>query len=130
MARAHEYAVRKSVPPGHGVHGSHDAASPDVDRQPPASGGTMYRQALLAALLLTGAAEPRSTGQIEGAVRDSGGAPVANAQVIVVSRPWTAMSDSTGHYRLADIPAGRYTVRVSAMGYGSQEVAGVKVTAG
>jgi Ca-activated chloride channel homolog len=91
----------------------------------------MYRQALLAALLLTGAAEPPpSTGRIEGTVRRSAGAPVANAQVIVVGRPWTAMSDSTGHYRLADIPAGRYTVRASAMGYGSQDVPDVRVTAG
>ena len=91
----------------------------------------MYRQALLAALLLTGAAEPPpSTGRIEGTVRSSAGAPVANAQVIVVGRPWTAMSDSTGHYRLADIPTGRYTVRASAMGYRSQDVPDVRVTAG
>jgi Ca-activated chloride channel homolog len=91
----------------------------------------MYRQALLAAVLLTGATEPPpSTGRIEGTVRDSAGAPVANAQVIVVSRPWTAMSDSAGHYRLADIPAGRYIIRASAMGYRSQEVADVRVTAG
>jgi Ca-activated chloride channel homolog len=91
----------------------------------------MYRQALLAALLLTGAAEPPpSTGRIEGTVRDSAGAPIANAQVIVVSRPWTAMSDSMGHYSLGDIPAGRYTVRASAMGYRSQGVADVRVIAG
>jgi len=91
----------------------------------------MYRQALLAALLLTGAAEPsRSTGRIEGTVRNSAGAPVANAQVIVVGRPWTAMSDSTGHYGLADIPTGSYTVRASAMGYRSQDVPDVRVTAG
>ena len=81
----------------------------------------MYRQALLAAALFTGAAEPPpSTGRIEGTVRDSAGVPVANAQVIVVSRPWTAMSDSLGRFRLADIPAGRYTIQVSAIGYGRQ----------
>ena len=91
----------------------------------------MSRLALLAALLLTGAVEPRpSTGRIEGTVRNSAGAPVANAQVIVVSRPWTAMSDSAGRYRLADIPAGRYTVRATAIGYPSREVADVRVTAG
>ena len=91
----------------------------------------MYRQALLAAALFTGAAEPSpSTGRIEGTVRDSAGVPVANAQVIVVSRPWTAMSDSLGRFRLADIPAGRYTIQVSAIGYGRREVTGVSVTAG
>jgi Ca-activated chloride channel family protein len=89
----------------------------------------MYRQALLAAVLFTGAAEPPpSTGRIEGTVRDSAGAPVANAQVIVVSRPWTTMSDSAGHYRLANLPAGRYIIRASAIGYRSQEVADVRVT--
>ena len=59
----------------------------------------MFRQVLLAAAasLLTGTAEPHpSTGRIEGTVRDSAGAPIANVQVIVVSRPWTAMSDSAG----------------------------------
>jgi Ca-activated chloride channel homolog len=91
----------------------------------------MYRQALLAAALFTGAAGPTpSTGRIEGTVRDSAGAPIANAQVIVVSRPWTAMSDSAGRFRLGDLPAGRYTIRASAIGYRSHEVAGVSVTAG
>jgi hypothetical protein len=59
----------------------------------------MYRQALLAAaaLLIGGAAShPPGTGRIEGTVRDAGGSPVPNAQVIVVHRPWTAMSDSVG----------------------------------
>jgi Ca-activated chloride channel family protein len=40
------------------------------------------------------------------------------------------MSDSTGQYRLGNIPVGRYTVRASAVGYQSQEVAGVRVTTG
>ena len=93
----------------------------------------MHRQALLAAaaLLLAGAAQPLpAPGRIEGTVRDSAGAPVANVQVIVVSRPWTAMSDSAGRFRLVDLPAGRYTVRFSAIGYRSHEVTGVPVTAG
>ena len=102
----------------------------------------MYRQArrlrlragaLLAAtaLLLGGATHrPPGVGRIEGTVRDSAGVPVAHAQVIVVRRPWTAMSDSLGRYRLADIPAGSYTIRVSALGYRSHEVRDVPVTAG
>ena len=91
----------------------------------------MYRQALLAAVLLTGATEPPpSTGRIEGTVRDSAGAPVANAQVIVVSRPWTAMSDSAGHYRLADIPAGRYTSALRRWDTGARRWPTCGVTAG
>jgi Ca-activated chloride channel family protein len=92
----------------------------------------LHRGALLAtaALLLAAADTPSPTGRIEGTVRDSAGSPVANAQVYVVSRPWTAMSDSLGRYGLADIPAGRYTVRATALGYRSLEVPDVRVTAG
>ena len=93
----------------------------------------LQRGALLAAavLLLAAADAPhRATGRIEGTVRDSAGTPIAHARVYVVSRPWTAMSDSAGHYGLADIPAGRYTLRAVAVGYRTLEVPGVGVTAG
>ena len=93
----------------------------------------LRRGALLAAtsLLLGGAApQPAGVGQIEGTVRDSAGSPVAHAEVIVVRRPWTAMSDSVGRYHLADIPAGTYTIRVSALGYRTHEMTVVPVTAG
>jgi Ca-activated chloride channel family protein len=93
----------------------------------------LRRGALLAAatLLLAGAAEsPRAAGRIEGVIRDSAGVPIANAQVIVLRRPWTAMSDSAGRYRLLDLPAGRYTVRVSALGYRGLEKPDVTVSAG
>ena len=92
-----------------------------------------YRGALLAAaaLLLAGAADPPpATGRIEGTVRDSSGAPVAGAQVEVVGHRWTTLSDSAGHYRLADLAVGRYTVRAAAAGYASVEVADVVVGAG
>jgi len=59
----------------------------------------MYRQALLAAALFTGAAEPSpSTGRIEGTVRDSAGVPVANAQVkpIMETAEAIAMEDTGG----------------------------------
>ena len=131
MARRHQCALQLRLLPGKMCIGGAAPHLPMSNAPPPASGGPMYRQALLAAALFTGAAEPPpSTGRIEGTVRDSAGVPVANAQVIVVSRPWTAMSDSLGRFRLADIPAGRYTIQVSAIGYGRREVTGVSVTAG
>jgi Ca-activated chloride channel homolog len=93
----------------------------------------LHRGALLAgaALFLAGATDaPRAKGRIEGTVRDSIGAPVAGAQVAVIGRPWSTLSDSTGHYRFADLPAGRYAVRATATGYGSREVPDVAVEAG
>ena len=92
----------------------------------------LHRGALLAAaaLLLAGATEAPKTGRIEGTIRDDGGAPVANARVAIVSHPWSALSDSAGRYRLADIPAGRYTVRVSAVGYRGRDTADVQVGRG
>ena len=113
------------------MHRWRGAASPDVQRPATHIRRTHVPPGPLAAALVTGAAEPSpSTGRIEGTVRDSAGVLVANAQVVVVSRPWTAMSDSLGRFLVADIPAGRYTIQVSAIGYGRREVTGVSVTAG
>ena len=83
-----------------------------------------------AALLLAGATEGPPGGRIEGTVRDSTGAPVAGAQVAIVGRPWSSLSDSVGRFRLADVPAGSYTVRITASGYHRSEVEDVPVRPG
>jgi hypothetical protein len=54
---------------------------------------------------------------LEGMVRDSKAAPVAGATVVMVAdqvtrtdRTQTATSDQNGHYKIANIPPGRYRV--------------------
>jgi Ca-activated chloride channel family protein len=69
-----------------------------------------------------------STGAIEGRVRDGAGAPVGNAQVTIVGRPNSALTDGIGRYRLADVPAGKHTLRVVARGYRPSRAEGVSVT--
>ncbi len=93
----------------------------------------MYRQALLAAALVTGAAEPvtldrTDRGHCAGFRRRPRRQRAGDrGEPAVDSR--NAMQ-SWGRFRLADIPAGRYTIQVSAIGYGRREVTGVSVTAG
>ena len=56
----------------------------------------------LAVALLTAAAIGQPpVGRIAGTIRDSAGAPIANAQVVVVGTAYNALSDSAGRYRLA-----------------------------
>jgi len=83
---------------------------------------------LAVALVLSTAAMARlPVGHIEGTIRDTAGAPIANAQVIVVGTAYQALSDSAGRYRLADIPVGRHTIRAAFIGYKSTQVTEVLV---
>ncbi len=91
----------------------------------------LHRGVLLAAaLVLSGAAVPPGAGRIEGTIRDSAGAPVANARIEILNRPWSTLSDGVGRYRLAAVPVGRYTIRVVAPGYQDRVVRDVRVEEG
>jgi hypothetical protein len=75
--------------------------------------------ALLGCLVVPAAAEAQ-TGTVQGRLRDEEGAPVyggfvalVRAEVVVRS----ADSDRLGQFRLSDVPAGEYTLRVAALGY-------------
>jgi outer membrane receptor protein involved in Fe transport len=63
-------------------------------------------------------AQTSTTGTIEGAVTDAVGAVVPGATVKATSpnliKAQTAVSDSQGRYRLANLPPGKYTVTVEA----------------
>ena len=60
------------------------------------------------------------TGTILGKIRDTEGAPVAGAAVLVASPvgdTFTTESDSDGRYRLSDVPPGRYVPVAGKRGY-------------
>jgi Ca-activated chloride channel family protein len=86
---------------------------------------------VLASLLLAGArpADPPE-GQIEGRVRDQAGSPIANAQVFLVGTSLRTVTDTSGAYRLPQVPVGTYTIRAAFIGYRSTEVTGVPVRKG
>ena len=70
-----------------------------------------------------------STGKIEGRVRDTGGAPIANAQVYVVGTSFNALTNPQGYYFINNVPASTVAVRAAFIGYKSTQVEGVKVLA-
>ena len=80
---------------------------------------------LLLALGSTGAApvtRPAATGGVEGFVRDGAGQPIPGARVSVAETALGAAVDSTGHYLISAVPAGRNHLRAEAPGYHPTEV--------
>jgi hypothetical protein len=68
-----------------------------------------------------------STGKIEGRVRDQAGAPIANAQVFVVTTAFNAVTNPQGYYFINNVPASTYSIRAAFIGYKSTQVDGVRV---
>jgi protocatechuate 3,4-dioxygenase beta subunit len=76
---------------------------------------------LMCFALFTGSAfgQSATTGSIEGTVTDTTGAAVPGAGIRVTSpnliSAQTASADDNGHYKIANLPPGRYTVSVEAI---------------
>jgi Ca-activated chloride channel family protein len=73
---------------------------------------------------------PPDTGRIAGRVRDAGGAPLANAHVLVVGTRLSAVTNPSGAYVITSVPAGTYLLRTQAAGYAPAAVHGIRVAAG
>ena len=77
--------------------------------------------------LTTSASAPRApdpvTGRVIGHVRDSLGAPIPGAQVMVVGRQVSALTDRSGAYALEGLAQGPIKIRVIAAGYAVAESA-------
>src|SRR6267142_687619 len=78
-----------------------------------------------------------TTGKIEGTVKDPQGAVVPGAQVTVASASTasafsrTVSADSSGFFRLTDVPPGTYTVTIpAASGFGGATATDVEVLLG
>lgn len=90
---------------------------------------------LFAAMLFTAAASAQSfRGGINGTVTDASGAVVSNAVVTTTSNGTassrTASTSSAGEFAFQDLPVGTYTVKISAPGFGTENVQEVMVSAG
>ena len=98
--------------------------------------GTLFGAALslLAATAHTASAQSLTFGELEGFVRDGARRPVATAEVRVEDRASGAVRFATtardGSFHFVSIPAGRYDVRVEALGYRPVVHLGVDVGAG
>ncbi len=75
-----------------------------------------------------------TTAGIQGTVKDSSGAVVGNAHVIVrgpaLAGDKSLDSESTGYYRFANLPPGVYTVEVSAKGFKTVKREGLALEVG
>ncbi|MGA2595414.1 MAG: carboxypeptidase regulatory-like domain-containing protein [Bryobacteraceae bacterium] len=71
------------------------------------------------------------SGNLTGTVYDISGATIPNATVIAHNEATgvdnTAISTSTGEYRIANLPAGTYTIVVTAPGFSKAELKSVRV---
>ena len=71
-----------------------------------------------------------STGKIEGRVHDQNGAPIQNAQVVIVGTAFNATTNPQGYYFINNVPAGTADIRAVFVGYRPSRVNGVRVLAG
>jgi Ca-activated chloride channel family protein len=70
------------------------------------------------------------TGSIAGHVRDATTSkPIVGANVVVVGTSLSTVTDGNGHYVIANVPVGTYTVLARFIGYASGEKKGIRVTA-
>jgi len=58
---------------------------------------------------------------IKGMVRDINNAPLRNVSVMVSDKKHSATTDSSGAFLLRHLPAGKYTLRFSHTGFGTEE---------
>lgn len=69
------------------------------------------------------------SGKLTGIVKDVNGEPLVGANVIVEGTTLGAATDFEGRYTILNIRAGTYTVKFGYIGYKSQRVEGVRISA-
>src|SRR5215510_391127 len=75
-----------------------------------------------------------SVGNFEGAITDTNGAIIAGATITATNKATsaerTAITDSSGYYRIAGLTPGLYKIRIEAKGFASQINEGVTLNVG
>jgi TonB-dependent receptor len=97
----------------------------DIDKLRVHSGAVQCRIVTALAILLLGAGMLRAqdAGRISGIVVDSlNNSPLVGANVYVMGTGVGAATNIEGRFRLAELPRGEYTLRVSYLGYHSKDL--------
>lgn len=85
--------------------------------------------ALMVPLVLARRADAQSArAQLYGVVRDTAGAPVPKARVLIVGTEQVAYTDSLGQYVFPKPPAGTFALRVMQIGYRAGQRDSVQVS--
>src|SRR3990170_7452187 len=80
--------------------------------------GRAARIFALAAVTLGVGAAPllaQGAGKIEGRVRDQAGAPIVNAQIVIVGTAFNAQTNPQGYYFINNVPAGTISGRAALL---------------
>ena len=89
---------------------------------------------MLLLLWLTLAQASQSTGQLEGFVRDSSGAPITGVALVLTNQDQGARretsSDAAGSFRFSALPIGAYTLQAQREGLGTLKVESILVSVG
>jgi outer membrane receptor protein involved in Fe transport len=108
--------------------------APNVNQQGQKRGNLSYLVLLLLAVVMfpLSASAQTTTSTIEGFVNDSKKAVVAGAQVIVKNPALgierTVNTDGEGFFRVTALPAGAYSIAVSATGFAARNFEAIEVT--
>jgi hypothetical protein len=92
----------------------------------------LFALMLGASLIFAGSAAAQSSnGTIVGTIFDKSGAAVPNAKVTASSKELgvtrTTVTDSTGGYRIGDLPPGNYSVSIEASGFSLLQLTDIHV---
>jgi len=88
----------------------------------------LFLYLLFLSMILPGVIFAGNTGSIKGKVLDNEGKPVVGASVRVIGTRLGGFVKADGHYAVTAIPAGDYTVKITAVGFQATEIK-VKVSA-
>lgn len=77
---------------------------------------------ILSLFTVFAAAAPAEGGTVVGKVLDGNGNPLPGADVMITNSNLSVVSDESGRFELAGVPAGRQTVKVDYLGYDSKEM--------
>ena len=80
-------------------------------------------------MLLAPALAHAQPGTITGKIANTDGKPLSYANVMLVGTTWGGVAAADGTYKIT-VPAGRYDLKVTMMGYGVRTMTGVEVRTG
>jgi outer membrane receptor protein involved in Fe transport len=83
----------------------------------------------LSIIFFTAMIFPQTTGKLTGVVKDQDGEPLIAANIIIDGTSIGAATNADGYYVILNIRSGTYTVRIRYVGYKTQVIENVRISA-